>query len=167
MQITFNTQTDDLNELLNVLGLLQEAIKKKHQSHPIQQNTQIIPQQENQPQNASAPLLQQVPDYGFKPEENMGVASAIGSLVQDLNKERENSRLVAEGFFRSPKPVEIPNQVVMPQYQNQQPQQVQEPKKTPEKTAGGGRVIPFIDLSNTMGKIFSSDYGTKKEGRKL
>ncbi|GEM_PF-5249675 len=161
MQVTFNTQTDDLNDLLNVLSLLREAINKK------QQQNQPIQKQENQ---QLVPILQQVPNYGFKPEENMGVASAIGNLVQDLNKEKENSRLAVEGFFMAPKPIEIPKPIIPqpPTQQIQQPlQQVQEPKKTPEKTTGGGRVIPFIDLSSTMGKIFSSDYGTKKEGRRV
>lgn len=153
MQVTFNTQTDDLNDLLNVLSLLREAINKK------QQQNQPIQKQENQ---QLVPILQQVPNYGFKPEENMGVASAIGNLVQDLNKEKGNSRLAVEGVFMAPKPIEIPKPIIP-----QPPQQAQEPKKTPEKTTGGGRVIPFIDLSNTMGKIFSSDYGTKKEGRRV
>ena len=169
MQVTFNTQTDDVNELLTILNLVQEAIRKKQQP---QQNTQTSPFENQNVKTNQIPVPVIIPDYGFNQEENAGVASAISNLVQDLNKEKENSRLANEGFFRAPKPLEVPQQIpVQPVYQ-QVPQQVQqpvqqEPKKPPERTAGGGKVVPFVDLSNTMGKIFSSDYGTRKEGRKI
>ncbi|MBI2673192.1 hypothetical protein HYX19_02950 [Candidatus Woesearchaeota archaeon] len=165
MQVTFNTQTEDLNELLAILNMLQETIRKKQQMQPNNQAA-VLPV-ENQIVQTSQIPKQVVPDYGFNPEENQGVASAISSLVQDLNKEKGTSRLADEGFFRTPTPVQPVQQPAYQQIPSQQLAQHEPPKKTPEKTAGGGRVIPFVDLGNTMGKIFSSDYGTRKEGRRI
>jgi len=114
MKVTFDTETDSIDDLKNILNILNGVLQKKG---AVFSNTS---------NNTSNNVTNNLPSSG-------------------------NDIFNVGGFVDAPRQ----EQFVGGKYQMQQQQPQQ---KAPEggKTAGGGRVIEFRDLSGMMSNIFSN-----------
>lgn len=89
-------------------------------------------------------------------KESLEDLKKLAMAIQDLISEREK-QLGVMPPATSHELRATSQQLQANSYQPQQFQQPQKPVPKEGKTAGGGRVIPYEDLSGMMDKIFSSN----------